>query len=342
MRRRDYLLQRLSEEKATRDELEELAKLLADEELFEDVAEDYRTENIEENLNASHFERTLQLAKETQGTRNEEPEKAKEVMLINRPERITWWSIAAVVTGILLAVVSVMYDRYNKKPDPAMEMASTETASTFKGKEFVVLPDGSTVKLNEGSELTYDGSYGSSIRQVFLKGEAFFNVKPDAERKFIVRSEKITTSVSGTEFNVKAFPGDPEIIVTVASGKVSVANEDHLFGTLKPDEQIIVNKSSGSCVRAKVKAEQAIAWTNEFLIINDQTVEDAAALIAARFNVRVIIENQNLKKCRINSSFMENPKLDEVLSVITTLINATYTENNGTVTINGGDCNKTS
>lgn len=250
----------------------------------------------------------------------------------------SWLNVAAAIIAVVLTVGMLYYKQQRLALDRPTPEPQNLTTTTIKGKQFIVLPDSSTVILNEGSELSYDESYGVELRVVTLTGEAFFDVKSNAEKKFIVQSGNVTTSVLGTAFNVKAFPGDKNIVVTVARGKVAVQDRKQLLGTLTPNEQVIVS-DSGTFVREKVNAEQATAWTSRYIIINNLRVDEAVAMIASRFNTTITLENDNLKACRITASFLEDPKFDTVLKLISATINASYSvDKNGRVRITGGSC----
>ena len=133
----------------------------------------------------------------------------------------------------------------------------------FSGKQFIHLPDGSTVLLNEGTKLSYTSSFGEQAREVILTGEGYFDVQHDSSRPFKVLTGKVTTTVLGTAFNVEAYPGQEEIKVTVARGRVQVKDDQRTFGIITPDQQIAVNTVTRDFVQTNLKAETAVAWQSQ-------------------------------------------------------------------------------
>jgi ferric-dicitrate binding protein FerR (iron transport regulator) len=209
----------------------------------------------------------------------------------------------------------------------------------FAGKQFVELPDGSTVILNEGSRLSYDRSFGDSLREVLLTGEAYFNVTHDAAKPFTVVTGNITTRVLGTSFNVTAYPDQQQVQVTVTRGKVQVNNDERLLGIITPDQQISVNTVTYDFVQRSVKAEQASAWQSQYLILDNVSLEEAATTIAQKYNVTIALSNHALKGCRISATFLKGENLEQVLTVVSGVVQATYSiDADGKVTIDGKGC----
>ena len=100
----------------------------------------------------------------------------------------------------------------------------TSTAPTGKILK-IRLEDGSEILLNAGSTVAYPQQFTTAIREVYLEGEAFFEIAPDAARPFIVKTKEMDVRVLGTSFNVRAHPDMDQAKVTVASGKVSVESD---------------------------------------------------------------------------------------------------------------------
>lgn len=341
MNHREFLIHRLTTNTATREELLELLQMMSEEgdphedELFAELVELLqKDEEVPDEVKVKaqnlKLERRIISGKASQ-----------KIIPIFR-SRTLWWSAAAAVA--IMAVGIAIYQNTRQAGTPeTQQIASSEEAKdrlvSAAGKQFVILPDSSTVLLNEGSKLTYHSkSYGENEREVTLSGEGFFDVKHDPSRTFIVRSEGVKTSVLGTAFNVKAYQNDHSVVVTVARGKVAVADEHQTFGLITPNEQIAVNTDSFVYVRSKVRAEVATAWADKFLIINNQRFDDAIAVVAARFKVKITLENAGLKSCRINAAFLDEHQLKDVLTALSTLANATWTMKNGSVMISGGGC----
>lgn len=131
-----------------------------------------------------------------------------------------WKYKFAMVAASLLLIVSVsvafLAGRISGRPEVA-----SQSYSALNGKSQMILPDGSVVWLNIGSTLAYKTSFTGN-REVWLEGEALFQVKKDREHPFTVCADNIKVNVHGTRFNVKAYPGNPDIRVALLEGRISL------------------------------------------------------------------------------------------------------------------------
>ena len=237
-----------------------------------------------------------------------------------------WLAVAASIVVVMLAGWLAYQDG---------SIGLGNSILTYKGKDFIHLPDGSTVTLNEGSTLIY--SFTETTREVTLSGEGYFDVAHDAQKPFIVHSGNVNTKVLGTAFNIKAYPGQ-EILVTVTRGKVEVGDEQQTYGIITPDEQIAVNTVSEKFVRKNLKAESEVAWKNHFFILDNVDMDTAAKMISERYGVAISFSNPSIKNCRLNSKFLNDEDLSVVLDVVTGTVNASYSyavEDKKTVVIEG-------
>ena len=255
-----------------------------------------------------------------------------------------WWKLAAAAMISLLIGAAVYVYRFKARPaeneHPVATVETTKALHTFFGRQYLRLPDGSKVILNKNSELSYDDSFGVISREVLLTGEAYFDIQHDASRPFQVHTGKVMTTVRGTAFNVKAPPQENKIIVTVKRGNVDVGDNNHTYETLVPNEQIAINTTTYSFMKTKLYTDVAFVWTSNFIILDEVGMEEAAAIISAHYNVNVTLENDQLKQCRISSTFLDNENLWDVLDAITTAINATFTMKGNEVMIQGKGCSK--
>lgn len=240
-------------------------------------------------------------------------------------EKWRWVAAAAV----LVIAVSAGWWISRQRPDPlpqqwvAIEQAESPSV-VHSGKQFVRLPDGSTVLLNANSRLSYPASFGTLGREVTLIGEGYFDVRHDPSKPFKVLTGDVTTTVLGTAFNVKAYPGDEEIEVTVTRGKVNVEGGRRSFGIIKEDQQIAVNTATHDFVQTNVKAATAVAWQSKYLILDDVSLEEAARIIGQKYKVEITLANEELKACRISATFLNGENLEQVLTVVCGVVHSTY------------------
>lgn len=247
------------------------------------------------------------------------------------PYRQTWLWLSGAAAILLLAVA--MYLWGIRLPSKTAQFA--ETIQSLNDHRLVKLADGSTVTLNKNSYLSYPGQFNGRLREVTLHGEGYFDVKHDPSRPFLVHVSNLTITVLGTAFNVNT--GD-KIAVTVTRGKVSVSDHQKLLGAIVPNQQIDYDLQTGQSKKTTVNAAQVVQWQAADLFFDNITMENAAIILENRFNKKIRFENENSKKCVFSASFTHGQTLQQIISVICTFNNASYTEDNGVVTIKGTGC----
>lgn len=276
-------------------------------------------------------------------------EKARKEILINilnttptkTKNRRLWWSWAA--AAVLFTLASVFWlsqqDNFNVKQnltELVPENINNEWL-VYKGKNFLRLPDGSRVLMNNDSELSYSpASFKSGMREVKLSGEAYFDISHDPKSAFKVWTGTVVTRVLGTAFNVNA--KQKEIVVTVTKGLVEVSEKGHVYAQLKPDERITVNTETQQYNTASVLAIEEIDWKNTTMIFDNIDLQEAGKLIGEHYGVKLIFAQTELTKCRITASFLNDEDLDTVLNVLSEMMGATYTKDGNKILIIGGSC----
>jgi len=251
---------------------------------------------------------------------------------------------AAASIALLIALGNSLFFKQKATPPtitpetPAV--VAQNTLIDFSGKQLVHLPDGSTVLLNDNSTLKYDqNSFDSKTREVTLTGEAFFDIKHNPEKPFIVHTGKVQTRVLGTAFNINAQNSLDNIEVTVARGKVQVGDVEKVYGVITPNQQIKVNKSNLSFEQNNVSAAIVTEWKSNYLILDDLNMAEAVSLISQKYKVQILISNEKIKNCRITASFLNEEDLDHVLKVISSVIETEYRYNKaGNVVLDGKGC----
>lgn len=246
-----------------------------------------------------------------------------------------WLWIAATVA--MIALIGGMW-LYRDGYQSVGGTAQLKTGPTFKGRNFIHLPDGSTVLLNEGSELSY--AFGRHGREVTLRGEAFFEVVHNPRSPFIVHSGKVNTRVLGTSFNVRAYPGQRNVKVTVARGEVQVGDAHRSYGSIGANEQFVVDNDEDTVEKNILDAEHELSWRRDFLILDDLSMGQVAKILGDKYQVTIVFENKSLRNCRINAKFFNDEKLDEVLSIMGLVLRFEHERTDSThIKIKGKGCN---
>ncbi|MBN9380212.1 MAG: FecR domain-containing protein [Chitinophagaceae bacterium] len=286
--------------------------------------------------------------------REQSPEKAESIFShivshreapVALPLRRTMVIKRLAVAASILLVAGLLVFRLSRRDNGAVvRSASTRVPenmmqSVAEKRRYIVLADGSRVILNQRSTLSHPASFDNGTREVYLTGEGYFDISHDDHKPFIVHTGKLTITVLGTAFNIKAYKDQPNIAVTVTQGKVKVENDRHSLGIVTPNQQIMVDAGSGEVKQATVDAEAVTQWQRKELIFDDMPLDEVVVALKMRFNVTVDFADQALKKSRITASFINNEPLEQVLEVITKVNKIRYSLKDNHVLISGDSQN---
>ena len=232
---------------------------------------------------------------------------------------------------VLVAGLTCFYWLINKPRAPVYAAAYTR---------HIVLPDSSILFLQANSTIQLLNGFGDGKREIALTGEAYFDVRHDAARPFIVHTGQIKTTVLGTAFNIKAWPGIKEVVVAVTRGKVRVEDNDKTVATLTRDNQVTYSLKDRSVKERVVDANRVVSdWAKKDVVFESISFKDIAAILSKRYNVPIQISNEALTRCHVRTSFKGTESLNEMLDLLCMAMNATYSINNqNEVTISGEGC----
>jgi ferric-dicitrate binding protein FerR (iron transport regulator) len=248
--------------------------------------------------------------------------------------------IAAVVIPAFLLGGILTHFLFSVKTIPE-KVTYTEIKSPFGARSEVVLPDGSTVWLNAGSEITYTSDFNKKARDVQLSGEGYFKVAKNADMPFRVKTGDLSIQAIGTEFNVKSYDDEDIIETTLVEGKISIrqAQKQKVSVYLEPHQKAIyvkynrnltvsnlkpvnVNKQENLTMKKgkiyiaeKIDPEPVIAWKENRLIIKGEELNTLAIKLERKYDVKFVFESEALKKFRFTGT-LENETLTQVLDVI--------------------------
>jgi len=241
------------------------------------------------------------------------------------------WRIAA---SVVLLIGLAWLIQYYYFPYYGMEVAAAG-----KGQRTVLLPDSSQVWLNKGSKLVYNADFKGTTREVQLEGEAFFEVQPDTQRPFVIKTEDAQIKVLGTSFNLRSYPEEAREELVVATGKVAFNAEEGTTVTIVTSGYAAsLNRQSNTITKQRVSDENAWAWKSGRLQFEDQPLKEVLPDIERYYGVKLHLQNPGLGNCRFTGSF-QKAELKEVLQVLAATLQLDYKEvNNHTYTFTGADC----
>ncbi|MDR6567402.1 FecR family protein [Chitinophaga ginsengisegetis] len=249
-----------------------------------------------------------------------------------KPHR--WLAYAA---GILVLIGAGLAAWLLMKPSRKPALVYEEVWAPAGKRVRLVLEDSTEVWLNNGSKLRYPVAFTGNTRELYVEGEACFDVTRRDQQPFIVHSGNVAVKVLGTVFNIQAYQQAP-LAVTVVSGKVSVAAGTTALGVLHPNEKLEYEAVSRRAKIDTVNAENLLAWKKGELIMDDVTMEQAAAIIGRWYNVQVELGNDAIRNCRFSLSFLHGESIGEVMKMICELNGCSWKMRGSAIIISGKGC----
>lgn len=258
-----------------------------------------------------------------------------------RPHRRRWllWAAAAAVIGVLVLSILVLWPGGRQQPVATKAVILADQSKNYI--QNITLPDGSTVVLQAGSTLNYPAAFAGNTREVTLTGEAYFDIEQDKVRPFLIHTGKVVTTVLGTAFNIKAYPQQKNIIVSVTKGKVKVEDGSRLLGVLTPDQQLSYRFEQTQVEQQQVDARTLVTdWTKQDMVFDETSFATVAAILKRRYNTIIRFENSALMNCSVHATFSGTEKLENVLSVLCKIQDTHYRmEGDTAIVISGKGCN---
>ncbi|TDP03993.1 FecR family protein [Flavobacterium sp. 245] len=218
---------------------------------------------------------------------------------------------------------------YENSSDP--ERLVYNTIKIPYGKKFrLQLSDGTFVHLNSGTTLKYPIKFiAGENRQVFLDGEAFFDVAKDKKHPFIVNADNLNVRVLGTHFNVSNYPEDALTDVVLVEGSVGMYNSNEEFDAfkntiLKPGFKGSFNKENAKISTKPVITDIYTSWINGGLTFRNMSFKNIITKLERRYNVTIVNKNEKLANEKFNASFKEE-SIENVMSYFNDIHGIHYT-----------------
>lgn len=192
-----------------------------------------------------------------------------------------------------------------------------KTVTTGNGETITLnLSDGTSITLNAGSRLDYPGHFNGDTRSVRLQGEALFKVSKDRAHPFVVLTDKMTTRVLGTTFDIKAYAGQKATVVLM-EGSIEVTSGS-LTKRMRPGERAAVG-NDGNIVVDRVNAEETTAWSDNQFYYDDQRLEDIMDDLGRWYNLTVVYKADSLKDLRLNFATPRNGSADDAIELLNSM-----------------------
>jgi transmembrane sensor len=231
--------------------------------------------------------------------------------------------IAAASIACIIGIGGLFLWLTEKSSDNQVIVAST-TISTNEGeKANIFLADSTQVIINSGSTLEYTTDY-INRRVVKLSGEAYFNVRTNPEKPFVVQlNDNMNVYATGTRFNVLAYPNESRIETTLESGKIKISILGKETIDVRSGQQVVYFTKTKNALVMDVATETYTSWTENKLRLIDTPFEEALRRISRRYNVTFEIRNRDLLDLKYTATFIDE-SIEEVMQMLRTVSPITY------------------
>jgi transmembrane sensor len=246
------------------------------------------------------------------------PEDEKEEDVIINAKRRRTLSPVIIAIALLIAGGSTWLLFQHGKAKSNMPMVESHTKKTTDRSEYkyIVLGDSTKVWLNAASSLEFPDHFNSNKREVFLDGEAYFDVMHADKIPFVIHTGAVSTTVLGTAFNIKAYPNERSVTVSVSRGKVRVSRGNGWSTTLTKGQQVKLEEDKGITSEKPIAPTDVAAWQHGNIVYDDETIEHIIADMERVYNISVSLPDTMLREVRISTSFKKEIGAEQALHVL--------------------------
>lgn len=244
-----------------------------------------------------------------------------------------WGQIAASILLLFASGLTILYYIQHQELQTLAEQ-DVIVRSGDSGTSQVSLPDGTLVRLNANSSLTYQQNFGQNNRKVKLSGEGYFEVKKNTEKKFIVNTGYIDVTVLGTKFNLYAYEDKDIIEMALVEGHVNVSTSKPPYQTIcvKPNEKVTYNKYDNKLNIEKTTTKIETAWLNKELVFREEKLENVFQCLSRKFRVKFSIDS-SISVDDVYTGAFDDEKIEDILEVLKIHYGFNYTVKDGKINI---------
>lgn len=195
----------------------------------------------------------------------------------------------------------------------------------------LILEDGTKVWINSGSKLIYPAKFGEKMREIFIEGEAYFEVSEDKNRPFIVQTKDMDIKVLGTEFNITAYANTEKASAVLVHGSIELnVNKNSLFNQkklkLKPNERALYNVSGNSLIVKEVDPEYYVSWKDGYMKFNNSKLQTIIERMEKHYDVAISLKDSDLLNKTFTGKLDLKQDIEEVINIICATTSLTYTK----------------
>lgn len=215
-----------------------------------------------------------------------------------------------------------------------MPQESLNTFYTEKGvKSTIILPDGTNVKLNSNTRITFPNRFIGKTREVHLSGEAFFDVVSDSLHPLVLTTDRdLVIKVTGTKFNIKSYPDDNKEEATLYEGRISLISKEGDTYNMLPDNQLIVTPHKKPVKVDSPKMDDIKAWTEGRLVFEDTPLSDVIKMLERWHGVEFVISDNSVLDKTITGTF-SSESIYQIMHIINLCASVEYHIKDNIVTL---------
>ncbi len=222
--------------------------------------------------------------------------------------------VAAVAASVALLIgFSLSYWIWNGRYHDQNREITLNVPGGVRSK--TTLPDGTVVWLNSSSTLRYPLFFDGNSRNVELIGEAFFEVKPDRKKPFMIRSNEIQVRVVGTSFNFRHYTEDSHAVLAVETGKVSLSHGSSGPVVVSANQYVKVDNSTGKLNIFEARNDHFSSWRDNKIIFRNEPFGNVLNELSRKYNVLFEIRDDQVKTYTYTATF-ENLTLEDILELL--------------------------
>ena len=196
----------------------------------------------------------------------------------------------------------------------------------------VTLCDGTVVMLNSGSNLVFPPKFSGKTREIYLKGEGYFEVAKDASKPFIIYTEFMNVKVLGTHFNISAYENEKTASAVLVEGSIEVFN-NNLFNNnlckIKPGEGCFISENSAGFKIQNVDVSEFVSWKDGFFQIKDKPFSDITKKVEKYYKKTIIFEDNELANRLISGKLVLDLKFEKTLDFLAKTTKSQFKVNEG-------------
>jgi ferric-dicitrate binding protein FerR (iron transport regulator) len=258
-----------------------------------------------------------------------------------------FWNIYRIAASwfVIFMLGSVITGYFTQRYTTKMnQQGYTSVVAPLGSTSYLDLPDGSKVWLNAGSKITYSNDFGNQKRELHLIGEAFFSVKTNRQKPFLVFTSDLVVKALGTKFNVKAYPEEKTITTTLEEGKVVITpikkssdkevielrpKEVATYYRVKPKEEKVQKAnpekiesaaketptSNQFVVNNEIPTELTTSWKEATWIVESEPLDKFAILLERRYNVKIEFDSQELKNYKFTGK-IQDENIEQIMKAV--------------------------